>query len=146
MLVYDRQPNGALPAISDIILSQSQTSGSTSSTALDQLNLDKRDRFRVLMDERILTPAVIIDDTSGAIEQAWPTGQMPADQGGNNYNFKRHMKFLPALETQYQADSSPAVIGDIATGSLLFVTYGLFTSANSGWVLDASLRVRFVDQ
>ena len=42
MLIYDSQPNGALPAIADVL---------TASTSNAFMNLNNRDRFKVLCDE-----------------------------------------------------------------------------------------------
>ena len=42
MLIYDAQPNGALPAITDVL---------TASTSNAFMNLNNRDRFKVLCDE-----------------------------------------------------------------------------------------------
>ena len=44
ILVYDSQTNGAAPIITDVL---------NSANAADQLNLNNRDRFKVLMDKRM---------------------------------------------------------------------------------------------
>ena len=69
LIVYDRQPNGALPAATDVL---------TSNTIMAAQNLDNRDRFLILADimpydqvENISTLLPILDlvtrDTSSAI-------------------------------------------------------------------------------
>lgn len=140
LVVYDKQTNGVLPSggIADVIGSINQA-GTTSSTAVDHLNLDKRDRFRVLMDERIILPNV--EGTSPSNTYI-PTAD-PEGNAGGNWNFKRFIKVN--LETQYQADSSPSVIGDIATGGLYLITFGTPASGSDGWKLRLGVRCRFID-
>ena len=47
LVVYDRQPNGAFPNITDVIQARDQT-GATSNTGVSPVNLDQRDRIVIL--------------------------------------------------------------------------------------------------
>lgn len=137
MLIYDRQANSAPPVITDIIKSYAQD-GTTSSTAYDHFNLDNRDRIQILMDERVILPAHT--DTAGV-----ETNLGLQDPTAEYISFKRYIK-LKGLVTQYKAESNPAVIGDIATGSLYLVTFTANQASGAeGWSFSAGIRLRYRD-
>lgn len=133
IVVYDRQTNGALPAIADYILSVTQAAG-TSSTVYDQFNVNNRDRFLTLMDERLAMPLYI--NASG------PVG--PSDGTTKTFNIQRYLN-LKNLVTQFKSDSSPSVIGDIATGSLFMITMGAIASGSENFQFNCSMRLRYTD-
>jgi len=115
-LVWDSQPNGALPTIADIF---QQALGNS------MLNLNNRDRFKMIMDKQFIAAEY------SAVGQAVPgTGHIKA--------FRK----LTGLETIF--DGTTAAIGDIQSGALLLVTLGTQPTASSH-VLTAALRCRFVD-
>lgn len=137
MLIYDRQTNGAVPAIADILQTTDQAAANTT-TAQSGLNLNNRDRFVVLRDMRILLPAVTV--ASGVI-----TAPGIVDPIKPQNNIDMFVK-LKGLVTQFKADSAPAVIGDIASGGLFLVTYGsAFAAGSEGFNLTAEMRLRFTD-
>lgn len=123
LILWDSQPNGALPAMTDIF---------TAATATSPLNLNNRDRFRILAEWRDALGAYL--DTAGA-----PPGFVTADVSRSVYIYKRFN-----LETTY--DGTTAAIGDIQTGAMLLVTIGNEAAANGSHDLRASVRVRFTDQ
>lgn len=116
MVVYDSQPNGALPAITDVL---------TQATATAPMNLNNRDRFRVLMDKMgtlgyYNAASGLADKTSTMIRK-----------------YKRIN-----LETIY--DGTTAAIADIQSGSIFLLTIG--TNANGlGSQCWIHVRMRFVD-
>ena len=132
MVIYDRQPNGALPAISNILRQYDQSSTSYT-TALSGINPDQRERYLVLMDERVVLPAVNTSGFTGAV-----------DGVNKTFNINRYIK-MANLKTHYSADSAPAVIGDIATGAVYILTLGSIASPNEGWKFTASWRLRYTD-
>lgn len=136
LVIYDRQTNGALPAIADILQSTIQDA-SNSTTSFSGLNLNNRDRFQVLRDLRIALPPVTDNETNilnpGLLDQVTTTS-----------NIDLYVK-LPNLVTQYKADSVPAVIGDIATGSLLLVTLSNLPVGSEGYTSLLETRLRFKD-
>nr|UOF79006.1 capsid protein [Cressdnaviricota sp.] len=136
MLVYDSQTNGALPAISDIIQDTDQGGGNTTD-ATSSANLNNRDRFKILTDWRIVLPSSTY--TAGVI-----TNPGFIDPVSTTFDLERYVK-LKGLITQYKADSSPAVIGDIATGGLYLVTYGDAGAGNEGYRVEGSARLRYYD-
>lgn len=136
MIVYDRQANGALPAIADVLQTTDQATANTT-TSYSGINLNNRDRFVILRDERIVTPAVTytagVETNVGIID---PVHRLT--------NFDWYIK-LKGMLTQYKADSAPAVIGDIATGSLLLITFGDQASGSEGFSIALESRLRYLD-
>lgn len=117
MFVYDTQPNGALATIADIF---------QAATGDSMLNLNNRDRFKVLMDKQI-TMGFYNTTASSSVADRTVT------------NIKKYKKLN--LDTIY--DGTTAAIGDVQSGALLLVTLG--TLAGSVWELLATVRVRFAD-
>lgn len=133
MVVYDKQPNGALPTIQDILLDQINSGTDVSlSQRLSGINLNNRDRFEILRDQQFWLPPTANTSFTLAPGVAFPmTIKMFID--------------LKGRETTYRADSSPGVIGDISTGSLLLITFGNYASGTEGYNLALTSRVRFYD-
>nr|WAE42718.1 MAG: capsid protein [Cressdnaviricota sp.] len=131
MLVYDRQFNGAYPSITDI-LEDTVQAGTNTTNVQSGMNLNNRDRFQVIWDNRVALPP---NDASGSSVQNMQPSEFSLDV------FKK----LKNLVTQYKADSSPAVVGDIATGSLLFVTLGGTTAGSEAYKVVVAMRLRYVD-
>lgn len=143
MVIYDRQANGSAPVLADVLTGYA-SDGSTNSNASQHLNMNNRDRFVVLMDLQVLTPALGINGASAA-----STATIAADINANcgttqgTLNINRYIR-LKGLETHFKA--SAGSIGDIATGSLLLMTVGLNdTNATSAWQLGVSTRLKFYD-
>lgn len=134
LIVYDRQTNGALPAISDVLQNTDQL-GANTTTVYSNVNLNNRTRFQVIMDERIWSPP-----TSGASTEIVVSDSAQKTQ----FHIERYIP-LKGLETQYKADSATAVIGDIATGSLLLVTLAGNASGSDGYALACGWRLRYQD-
>lgn len=134
MLIYDRQTNGATPTISTILANYTQATVS-STNSLCGLNPDQKERFLVLMDERRVLPAAQTTnaDIFGPVDGTYPTFQI-----------NRFVK-LRGLMTHYQADSSPAVVGDISTGGLFLVTFGQVAAGSEGFDAQLNLRLRYND-
>lgn len=138
MIVYDRQPTGALPAISDLLQDTDQAT-QNSTNSLSHPNVNNVDRFSILRDYRIIPP-MISSFTSAAVY----TVQNDIDPISPTYKIDCYVK-LKGLLTQYKADSAPAVIGDIATGTLYLVTVGALSSGQEAYQLQANIRLRFED-
>jgi len=116
MLVYDRQPNGAFPAITDII-----QVNDTGQVGVDTgVNIANKSRFAILRDKRIP-----IDQASA---RSWQINE-----------------FVPLqCETEYGA--STGLIGDLRTGSLLFLVFD--SAYNTDAVIAVSnfnSRIRYND-
>jgi len=121
LVLYDAQPNGALPAVTDIL---------TAATPNSFMNLNNRDRFKIL------------------IEDGCDMAYYDANNGGNNvlgspttYTINKYKKInLPSV-----FDGTGGAITDFTTGSIILLTIGDYTGAQSYTATIAS-RIRFTDQ
>jgi len=135
IVIYDKQPNGALPNYTDVITDQiNNTGGDTKiSGPRSGINLNNRDRFEMLIDRR------------------WVLPDCPPTQVAGRYTCTADMlhfeifKKLKDREVHYKQDSSPGVIGDIATGSLVIITLGDLNAGSEGWNGYLSIRLRYSD-
>lgn len=121
MLVYDEQPNGAVPAITDIL---------TASTSAAFMNLNNRDRFKILADENFVIGG--FDTAATAAYAMSPTVQ--------NVSIWRKID-LPTIRN---GAATSAAVTNYQTGTLLLVTIGAVPAA-VGSTLTAAVRVRFED-
>lgn len=146
MIVYDRQANGAAPALADLILAYT-SAGATSSQTLDGLNMNNRDRFQILMDEKVCLPPLGINGATAASTAFTSVDiNQNAQHAGGRININRFLK-LRGLETHYKA--SAGTIGDIATGALLLFTLstdaGNGGGANTAYEVQYTARLKFYD-
>jgi len=118
MIVYDSQPNGALPALTDVL---------TAATSTAPLNLNNRDRFRVLMDKRFALGSVSTTATQAVSDRTTAL-------------IHKYKKLN--LETIF--DATTAAIGSIQTGSIFCLTVGT-VAAGTTYEFQGSIRLRFND-
>lgn len=135
-IIYDRQTNGANPTLQDIFQTTDQAGANTLSVFSD-INLNNRDRFHIFFDKRIVLPSLNV--AAGVITQLGPAD--PIQPWVNVFKFIK----LKGEVTQFKADSAPAVVGDIATGGLFFVSYGSQAAAAEGWQGNVETRLRYND-
>lgn len=119
IIVYDNQANGVAPAITDVLKSASPVA---------QLNMNNRDRFKILVDKQ-WGLAVISDAASQSVAGS-PTV----------FSFKKYKKCN--LETLFNGTTN--AIGSIATGSIYMITVGNQAVGNGG-TGSISSRIRFAD-
>lgn len=134
MIIYDRQTNGAIPTLADILQDTTQA-GVNNTDAFSNLNLNNRDRFTILRDLRLYLPGM-------SAAAGFSTYQTQSDPVEPTFNIDLFVK-LRGLVTQYKADSSPSVIGDIATGGLFLLTFG--SKVTGQYVAQLTTRLRFND-
>lgn len=120
IIIYDNEANAGTPLISDIL---------TSATSYDQLNINNRDRFTVLMDKQ------------WAIGPMSTTGFMAAQQA---FALK---KYIPMKHPVVYNSSNNGDYSDINTGTLWMVWIGN-VAAGTGTDANArvSVRLRFTDE
>lgn len=124
MIVFDLQPNGAAPAITDILLE---------ANAASQLNLDNRDRFKIFCDKTWTVGAI-------ATSNATPESSICDPQ---QYQIKKYKKIN--AEMIFNATNGGS-IADITSGALYMVWIGTnATGANTDGTAKVSTRVRYVD-
>lgn len=122
ILLYDCQPNGAVPNPLDIL---------TNNDATAMLNLDYRDRFKVLLDKHFVFDACILSITDNYA--AW---------GRTTHYFKKYKKLN--LETIYNSTLGTAAA--VTSGTLLLFFIGTTPSGTADLNVRFQTRVRFLDQ
>jgi len=139
MLVYDRQSNATQPPIASI-LSSINTGGTVSSTSYDHMNLQNRDRFLMLRDERINLPAIGI---AGAVPSNTSTFQS-ADPEDAKLNVKMFVP-LKGLEAHYNQVNG-GTYADLTTGTLWLIAFAFYaTAANPAYQFEFGARVKYYD-
>jgi len=123
IIFYDKQPNGATPAVTDVLVTATPTS---------HLNLNNRDRFKVLIDKSfVVDPYKMVD---AANESTWNRTAV---------NIKKYKKCH--ITTIYNAGNA-GTIADISTNAifLLWVGNRAATATDDG-LAAFSCRLRFWD-
>lgn len=141
LLVYDRNCNGAFPALSDIIASYNNA-GTISTTVFDGLNMNNRERFLILRDNFVQLPPIGAAGATPASDVLTYTGSNDRGDGDSQgmLAFTWYVK-LAGLTTQYKANAGN--IGDISTGSLLLVVWGDDPGAAQGYNVRYSARLKY---
>jgi len=131
LIVYDRQPVGALPVISDILQSRDQA-GTATTGGLSHINLDFRDRFTIVRDMHWATPTVtagVVSGISSGVGEPWTLN-----------------KFIPlnGFGTHFKSSSNPTTIADMSTGAL----YACFVTETNDqdWSIEIDFRLRYSDK
>lgn len=125
MIVSDMQPNGSAPAITDILVA---------ATASSQLNLNNRDRFRIITDKTyVLGPYNNVTTATQATQIA---------SGAQIINIKKYKKLN--LEMIFNATNG-GTIADIASGALFMVWIGSTAASGNDANAIVSTRVRYAD-
>lgn len=116
MLVWDKQPNGAYPAFSDILSDNVSTAPDFSSG----LNMANKDRFTVLRNQVV-----------------------PFSVTGDNATYVKWF-VKTRIETMFKANTG--AIGDITTGAIYLVAFSNASSANTFiGMSEIQSRIRFYD-
>lgn len=135
-IVYDRQTNGAFPAMADVFQDTDQAAANTSDS-LSGINMDNRERFVTIMSKNLAIPQATA--TAGVLTNVFPNGS-------SEWPIIDEFRKLRGLTTHYKADSAPAVIGDIATGALYIVSDTNLTAAGAElFQMLYNVRLKYVD-
>lgn len=125
MIIFvDLQPNGATPAVTDLLVSASPVS---------HLNLNNRDRFRILADETFVFDPYI-NVTTATQAQSSTVNQI--------HDVKRYQR--TNIETIFNATNG-GTIADITSGALFLLTIGSTVAGNNDGILQFTSRVRYSD-
>lgn len=147
MILYDRQMNGAVPAVTTVLLDYNNN-GATTTTSFSGLNMDYRDRFLVLRDRKIKLPGM-------GVNGAPTTALTSIYQGDLKDGLMVYHEFirLNGLETQYKASAGSQ--GDIATGGFVILLIseadagnpapGANANPTTAWKLEYQARFKFYD-
>lgn len=143
MIIYDRQTNGAGPAIADVLQAVDNAGGLTS-TAMDGLNISNAERFKVLRDWRVAIGGTngAIGSTAGstALLQCFPGATKDGLIGGVCEAFIK----LNGLETHFNTGVA-GTVADISTGGLFILTLGKTAAATAPYKLIFTTRKRYWD-
>lgn len=124
IVLYDKQPNGALPALADIL--------GAGGTVNSMFNIDNRDRFQILKDKTWAFDPMIYDSTNDAY--AWNRCIYPVKI------FKKIN-----LETIFNAGTA-GTSADINSGNLIaFWIENAAAAADKNVNIYTNARVRYVD-
>lgn len=132
IIIYDRQPTGALPAISAILQNRDQA-GAATSPGSAEINLDNRDRFLIIRDHQVSIPSCTV--AAGVLTN----GPQWVDSPQVNLFIK-----LKGLTTHFNSTANPLTITNVATGAL----YCLFISdtQDSTFGFNGNFRLRYNDK
>jgi len=128
ILVVDNQPNGALPAVTDLLVSASAES---------QLNPNNRDRFTILKDKQFVLDAYAVDLAGAYVGESWNRTIHP---------IKVYKKLN--IETIFNGEDDGS-IDTINTGAIYMFWIGDwgYQADEENWkvMANVSTRVRFDD-
>lgn len=124
LIVFDTQTNGATPSVTDIL---------KEATATSQLNLNNRDRFKVLIDKQYAIAPYLISDTA---TQSYALAGSPT-----TYQVKKYKK----LNHEVVFNGTQGTVGSISTGALWMVWVGSTAVDQTDPVATVSVRIRFED-
>lgn len=124
LLLVDLQPNGAVPNVTDVL---------QFATSYSQLNLNNRDRFKILTDKQIPLGQILISTTATQAYASSNGPQQAAIKKFKNLNF----------ETTFQT-SNPS-ISDVTTGALYLLWIGSEAAGGGAATFNGSVRLRFSD-
>lgn len=133
MIVYDRQPNGSLPVIGDI-LQNKDVLGGLASNVHSFKKFENQDRFIILLDKTYGNP---LDSSASntvnhvsALSTSWP-------------GYFNHYIPLKNLMTKYIGDAT--TINSIGTGSLLFIHFGGNAVDQANMFIEYNTRLCYSD-
>lgn len=133
MIVYDRQVNGAYPAVNNILSDITPSNVVAPGTYLSSINPNFYDRFIVLCDKLFIVGPI----TAGGGELNGPTG-------AQGFVIDEFIK-LKGLEVQYGSSTLNSPIADLNTGALYMITWGDITNGAESSYMDMTCRLRFYD-
>lgn len=132
-IVYDDQPNGSTPVVSDIFQAVDAAGSATSSSPYTPVNLNNRDRFTILKDWTMCLKPIANTGTAGSYGDGM--------HGTRDLNFYKKVNFDQIFGTTGSA------IAAITTGAIYVVYYQLQAAQANG--INATIRyqsrVRYTD-
>lgn len=136
MVIYDRNPNGAYPLITNMLANNKQDGTTGNGIMWSSVNCNLMDRFVVLMDEFVVLPPI----TNGGVNGNFLTG--PTSE--KSFKIDRYIK-LKGLETVFSGTASPLTIANVQVGALYLVSWGNVALATAPYTWVGTTRLRFRD-
>lgn len=140
IVYYDRQPNGANPTPSDILLDTNAT-GATGTEVESMININNRDRFMILRDRYIILPAIAADGVGAAVEGGVFTD--PNCDSKHGFKYEEFIK-LKGLESLYNSTNGGGV-GDVSAGAFGLLAISDDASGSEAWTFYYNCRFKFLD-
>lgn len=137
IILYDRQPGTALPALADVLLGYVQDGAAATANSMDELNPGNYERFKVIRDIRVSIPSSAIGAVSDNVSEI-------IDYTTNRVNINEFC-ILKDLETHYKSTSNPITVANIATGAFYLLCVGNAALASNGYGLTWNARFRYHD-
>jgi len=128
VVLYDAQPNAALPTFATTF---KDANAAAASTVLSGLNIDERERFKILLSEEFLIPPVT---NAAGVET-----DVGITDGSQHLKFNRFID-LKGIETCYNVTNG-GTIADITSGSIIIFFFGQTGEDQANW----STRIRYYD-
>lgn len=125
VLFVDMQPNGAAPNVTDLLVSSNPRS---------QLNLNNRDRFKVIKDQCFVFDPYIYFDQAATQAEVTASNQIKQVKCYKKLN----------METIFNSGNA-GTIGDITSGALYMLWLGDISGGTADALAQLSTRVRFYD-
>lgn len=141
IIYYDRQSNGANPAISDILL-DTRSNASTGTDVKSMINMNNRDRFMILRDRFIICPQIEADGTTGGTVGGIVTDPNNSD-GTKGLKYEEFIK-LKGLESLYNSTNG-GTVGDISAGAFGILAINDDSAGNEAWIFNFTTRFKFLD-
>lgn len=123
VIFYDCQPNGAAPAVTDLL---------NSATPASQLNLNNRDRFKILADKEYVMDPTVYSVTATQSVAAFS-------------NQAKYVKKYKKLNLETIFSTSTGGIADITSGALFMFWIGSRAAGAGDANFIGSTRVRYAD-
>jgi len=135
LIVYDRQPTGALPTTPDLLRAHEQN-GTAVTSFTSEINLNERSRFTILRDR--MWP--VQPFTFNVDDKIFVDFTQPGYNGGDTLGWQiNEFIKLKDLQTVFKGTDNPLTIQHISTGAiyLLLLKSGsdVHMQANVGWRL-----------
>lgn len=130
IVFYDAQPNAAAPTIAALL---QDSNAAAATTFLSEINLNNRQRFKILRDHQVLLPSSTL---TGAVQT---NTSYPETDGKLQIDFFIKLK---GLEAVYNATNG-GTIADITSGSIYIVAMDGVDL--SDWELTFTSRLRYYD-
>lgn len=133
IVVYDRQPTGALPTWTTMFQHRDQAGAATTSCTAE-INLDNRDRFSILSDKMYWFPSFTYN--AGVLTNG------PNFPGSDQEMDINTFIKLKGLVTHFNSTANPCTIANIATGALYLITVSQNNSNSVNLTLGTRLRYK----
>lgn len=127
IVFLDKQHNGVAATWADLCLAQN--GGGSASDVMAGLNMNNRDRFKVLREFTLKTPLLA---TAGGGGQSL----------GPSYPISKELIFDEFIKGPFETMHSSAALGAITTGALCMIGQ---STGGTGWTMTFSARYRFVE-